>query len=139
MAVSIDLKSISAIGRRMFTGKPDRLEKRMKRSRVPSPSSNGASSGSASSGIISLSNGRSSLGPGSAVSIGRGDARHRREQLSQQMPLVKGMRVAFRPPNNKGGGGGGGGRGHDGGGGDADDQTWILAEVTSCFKEDKKT
>ena len=52
----------------------------------------------------------------------------RREALAKQLPLEKGRKVAFHPPQNtKGAEGLGGGK----------DEEWILAVVTKCINQDK--
>ena len=70
---------------------------------------------------------RGSVGPQPSIPFSR-EPRARREALAKQLPLEKGRKVAFHPPQNTKG---------------ADsvtsgkDEEWILAVVTKCINQDK--
>lgn len=68
-----------------------------------------------------------SLGSQQQVPFSR-EPKARREALAKQLPLEKGRKVAFHPPQNtKGGESLAGGK----------DEEWILAVVTKCINQDK--
>lgn len=107
-------------------------EKRIKRPRTQSPPSvpvpvvTAPSTQSTRSGSIAIPP-RSSVGPQTAVPFSR-EPRARREALAKQLPLEKGRKVAFHPPQNtKGAESIVSGK----------DEEWILAVVTKCINQDK--
>lgn len=70
---------------------------------------------------------RNSVGPQPVVPFSR-EPRARREALAKQLPLEKGRKVAFHPPQNT--------KGADSVSGGKDEE-WILAVVTKCINQDK--
>ncbi|KAJ3552674.1 hypothetical protein NM688_g4028 [Phlebia brevispora] len=70
---------------------------------------------------------RSSVGPQPPIPFSR-EPRARREALAKQLPLEKGRKVAFHPPQNT--------KGADAASGGKDEE-WILAVVTKCINQDK--
>ncbi len=70
---------------------------------------------------------RSSVGPQPPLPFSR-EPKARREALAKQLPLEKGRKVAFHPPQtNKAADSVAGGK----------DEEWILAVVTKCINQDK--
>lgn len=97
-------------------------EKRNKRPRAPSPSGTPvptqSASGTTRSVSITLPPRTNSVGPTSNLR----DSRAKKDSLvSKQQPLQQGRKVAFRPPK----------------GADAEEGTWIIAEITRVINSSK--